>query len=749
MVTYRVIGTSTPRVDGVEKVTGTAVYAADVPLTNVLWGKVLHSPHAHARIVSIDTSAARALPGVVAVITGADTGTGLYGRMAVRDVPALARDRVRYAGERVAAVAAVDEDTAQRAVDLIEIEYEERPAVFTAEDALIPDAPVIHPDYASYRGANPGPWANSYAYQKTERGDVDAAFEQADHVIERVYSTQRVHQGYMETQAVAVSVEGDTVQVWAASKVPYNLRDSLATAIGVPLENVVINHSYIGGDFGGKGTPPDLPAAYYLAKATGRPVRIVPDYLEEFLAGDPRHQVDIKLRTGVMNDGTLVAHHVMFRVNCGAYAGFKPRGAIGGANQSAGPYKIPNTRIESLHVYTNTIPGGHMRAPGEPQGMFAIESHLDEIAKAIGMDPVDLRVRNLVEDGDESASGEVLHDVHAKSTLWAAVKAAGYYDPKAPNVGRGVAIGDRGPGGGIGTTQITLRGNGTVLLHTPVFDQGTGQYTTIRQVVAEEIGIDPERIDVDVWSTDTETVETDSGLGGSRGTRVNSAAAYAASQKLKDELKRLAAKELEWPAEAEVVYESGRVFRKSTGESASWQDIASRVGDVVATASIDDTANLHISGFSVQVAEVEVDKETGEITLKKFTTAHDVGQIINPVGHQGQVNGGFMQGLGYALMEELHVEDGRVTTLSFGDYKIPSFNDIPRLETVLVEHDSGAGPYGIKGIGENAIGPVAPAIANAIANATGVRLPELPLTAEKLYKRLKAEQASEGEPTTT
>ncbi|MGE0059053.1 MAG: xanthine dehydrogenase family protein molybdopterin-binding subunit [Dehalococcoidia bacterium] len=738
MVSYRVIGKPTPRVDGVAKVTGAAMYAADVPLTGVLWGKVLHSPYAHARILRIDTSAAEALPGVVAVITGADTGSGLYGRMSVRDVPPLARDRVRFFGERVAAVAAEDEDTAQRAIDLIEVEYEELPAVFTAEDALNADAPVLHPDYATYRGATPGPWANSYAYSKADRGDLEAGFAEADEIVERVYSTQRVHQGYMETQAVSVHVVDDIVQVWAASKVPYNLRDSLATAVGIPVESVVVNHSFIGGDFGGKGTPPDLPIAYYLSKKSGRPVRIVPDYLEEFLAGDPRHQVDVKLRTGVKRDGTLVAHHVMFRVNCGAYAGFKPRGAIGGAAQSAGPYRIPNTRVESLHVYTNTIPGGHMRAPGEPQGMFAIESHLDEVAKAIGMDPVDLRVRNLIEDGEESAAGEVLHDVHAKSTLWAAVKAAGYYDAKAPNVGRGVAIGDRGPGGGVGTAQITLRQDGSAVLHTPVFDQGTGTYTTLRQVVAEEIGIDPQRIQVEVWSTDTDLVETDSGLGGSRGTRVNSYAAHVASQNLKSELKRLAARELEWPEDAELVYESGRVFRHGTGESASWQEIAARAGgEVTAVGTVDDSERLDISGFSVQVAEVAVDPETGEITLKKFTTAHDVGRIMNPVGHQGQINGGFMQGLGYALMEELQVDDGRVTTLSFGDYKIPTTRDLPRLETVLVEHESGAGPYAVKGIGENAIGPVAPAIANAIANATGVRIPDLPLTAEKVYRRLK------------
>jgi CO/xanthine dehydrogenase Mo-binding subunit len=737
MVSYRVIGQPVPRVDGVAKVTGRALYAADVQLPGVLWGKVLHSPYSHARIVSIDTSAARALPGVQAVITGADVRPGYYGRMAVRDVPPLARDRVRFFGERVAAVAADDEDVAQQAIELIEVEYEELPAVFTPEEALGEDAPVLHPDYATYRGATPSQWPNAYAHSVTERGDLGAGFADADEVVERTYRTQRVHQAYLETQAVTVAVEGELVQVWAPSKVPYNLRDSLATAVGIPLESVVVNPSFIGGDFGGKGTPPDLPIAYYLALATRRPVRIVPDYVQEFLAGDPRHTVEIRLKTGVKRDGTLTAHDVYFLVNCGAYAGFKPRGAIGGANQAAGPYRIPNVRIESLHVYTNTVPGGHMRAPGEPQGFFAIESHMDEVARAIGMDPVELRLKNLISSGEESASGEHLQDVYAAETLQAAVDAAGYHDARAPGVGRGVAIGDRGPGGGVANAQVSLNADGTAVLHTPVFDQGTGTYTTLRQVVAEEFNIDPETVRVEVWSTANEAVENDSGLGGSRGTRVNSLAAYQASQHLKAELIRLAAQELEWPADL-LSYAEGEVRRSDSNEAVSWRDLAARAGgSVSAVANVDDTARLDISGFSAQVAEVEVDAETGDIRLRRFTTAHDVGRIMNPVGHQGQVNGGFMQGLGYALMEELVVDEGRVTTLSFGDYKIPGTADIPELKTVLVQHESGAGPYAVKGIGENAIGPVAPAIANAIADATGIRITDPPLTAEKLHRRMR------------
>ena len=265
------------------------------------------------------------------------------------------------------------------------------------------------------------------------------------------------------------------------------MRESLAYAAGIPEDRIVLNHSYIGGDFGGKGTSLDLPICYYLAKASGRPVRMVPDYVEEFMAGNPRHETVIRLRTGVKRDGSLTAHHVQFIVNSGAYAGYKPRGTIGGANQAAGPYVVPNTRIESTHAYTNTVPGGHMRAPGEPQGVFAIESHMDEIARAIGMDPYDFRMKNLVDEGDETAFGERLHEVNAKETLRRAAEATDYHTAKGENVGRGIAMGDRGPGGGQGNAEITLAADGSVLLKTPIFDQGTGTYTTLRQVVAEEL----------------------------------------------------------------------------------------------------------------------------------------------------------------------------------------------------------------------------------------------------------------------
>jgi len=737
MVTYQVIGQPTRRVDGEEKATGQARYAADVSLPGTLWGKSLHSPYAHARIVRIDTTAAQQVPGVHAVITGADVRGGLWGR-AVKDVPVLAYDRVRFCGERVAAVAADDEDIAQRALEMIEVEYEELPAVFEPLAALQDDAPILHPDFNAYIGFAQKMAQPSNAYHKTffEKGDLERGFAEADLVIENTYVTQRVHQGYIEPQAVLVNIDDSgRGHVWVCSKVPYNIRESLATAAGISEEQLLFHHVYIGGDFGGKGNARNTPICYCLARATGRPVRVVSDYIEEFFAGNPRHSVVVRLKTGVKRDGTLTAHQVHYLVNSGAYAAFKPGGIIGGFNQAAGPYRVPNCRIESAFVYTNTLPCGFMRAPGEPQAVFALESHIDEVARQLGLDPLAFRAKNLIVDGDETASGERFEHVRVHETLRAAAEAAGYHQPKPPYVGRGIAIGDRPAGGGQATAAITMRPDGSVILGTPIFDQGTGTYTTLCQVVAEELQVPLEHIQVEIWNTDA--IPFDSGVAGSRATRINTIVAYEAVQETKRELLRLAARELDWPEERLAF--AGDAIRCADREAAiRWTDLLARAGtSVTGRAHIEERGRSHITSFAVQVAEVSVDPETGEVQLLRFTTAHDVGQIVNPIGHQGQIEGAIMQGLGYALTEELQVEDGRVTTLSFGEYKLPTMPDAPPLTTVLVESAHGVGPYQIKGIGESPLTPVAPAIANAVADAVGVRIRDLPITAEKVYRALK------------
>jgi CO/xanthine dehydrogenase Mo-binding subunit len=739
MVAYQVIGRPEPRVDGADKVTGNAHYAADIQLPGTIWGKTLNCPYPHARIVRIDTSAAKALPGVHAVITGADTREGgLWGR-GVKDAPALAHDVVRYAGERVAAVAADDEDIAEQALRLIEVEYEELPSVLDPFEAMEENAPILHPDFNSYIGfrmKHDKP-SNIHARTRMDRGDLDRGFAEADLVVENTYVTHRQAQGYLEPHSILIQIDPNDgrVHVWHCNKVPHATRDALAHVAGIQPEQIVFHHNYIGGDFGGKGNSRLTPICYYLAKASGRPVRMISDYTEEFLAGNPRHHTITRLKTGVKRDGTITAHQVEYFVNSGAYAAFKPMGMIGGANQAAGPYRIPNVRIESAFIYTNLIPGGFMRGPGEPQGVFAIESQMDEIARRLGMDPVEFRLKSLVEDGEEAAFGEEFEHFHGRETIEAAAEASGFHDPKPSYVGRGIAIGERPAGGGEGTCDVTLNADGSVAIGTPIFDQGTGTYTTLIQVVSEEFDVPRERISVSVW--DTDVIPSDAGVAGSRATLVNTTAAYEASQEVKRELLKLAAQQLEWPEDA-LTFDGNQIRRQDANESVHWPDLLARAGRPVTGRGHVNPGRGHTTAFAAQVAEVSVDPDTGEIKLLKFITAHDAGVIVNPIGHQGQINGGVMQGIGYALMEEVKVEDGRVVTLSFADYKMPTAADIPPLETVLLQSEFGDGPYNIRGIGEVPCAPVAPAIANAIEDAAGVRIRDLPLTAEKVYRALKA-----------
>jgi CO/xanthine dehydrogenase Mo-binding subunit len=435
----------------------------------------------------------------------------------------------------------------------------------------------------------------------------------------------------------------------------------------------------------------------------------------------------------------MTAHHVQFLVNCGAYAAFKPGGIIFGPEQTAGPYNVANSRIEAAHVYTNTVPGGYMRGPGESQAVFALESHVDELAHAVGMDPVAFRLKNLVGEGQETAFGVVFDNVMGKQTLQAAADAAGWSKPKAKNVGRGVAIGERPPGGGIGNASVGFQPDGTVVLGTPIFDQGSGTYTISQQVVAEELGLPLDRVRIEVWNTDA--VRFDSGVAGSWAARVNTGAVHDAVEAARKELLEFVAGHLEWPLDS-LTLDGDEVRSTTLNETVRWPDLLQDHGQPI-EGKVTHMAGLgslsHVTSFCAQVAEVEVDPETGEVKLLQLTTAHDVGRVLNPLGHQGQINGGIIAGLGYAVMEELLVEDGRVTNLTLGDYKLPSIADLPPLRTVLVratgEH-SGVGPYDIKAIGEVPTTPVAPAIANAVYDAVGARIRELPVTSQKVYAEL-------------
>ncbi len=746
-MSYTTIGQPTPRVEGQAKVTGATQYTADVVLPGTLWGRALRSPLPHARIVRIDTSRAQQVPGVHVVLTGADVRGIRYGRR-LFDVPVLAEDRVRFAGERVAAVAAEDRDAAEEALALIDVEYEELPAVFDPLAALEEDAPILHPEVNSYIGL-PKPLdkpSNAFARDTWSKGNIDEGFAQADLVIENTFTVPRQHQAYLEPHSCLVWLDDQgRVQIWASSKVPYLVKEQLAVALRLPKERIRLNPVAIGGDYGGKGSPMDIPLAYFLAVRTGRPVRMVMDYVEELTAGNPRHAAIIQLKTGVKREGTIVAHQARVVFDSGAYGGFKPVPTVnlGGAAKAGGPYQIAHVHIEGMQVYTNTIPGGFMRAPGEPQAVFAIESHIDCIARQLGRDPLDFRLQNLLEAGAETPIGTRYQSIRAKETLEAAVAAAGYHTPKAPNVGRGLAMGERPPAGGESHAAVTLTPDGAVIVHTSIFEPGTGTYTILRQIVAEELHVPIQSIQVQVW--DTDGVPFDTGVGGSRVTRVAGQAAYQAAREAAREVCMAAAELLAWPEEA-LTLRGADVIRQDTGDSHPWAALLQRWGKpVIGRGSVQDMHPSPVTSFTAQVAEVAVDPETGAVQLLRFTTAHDVGRVLNPMDHQGQIEGAVMQGIGYALSEELVVDEGRVTNVSFGDYKIPTMQDIPALHTVILASESGPGPYNARGIGENPSGPVAPAIANAVADAVGICIKDLPITAEKVYRALmEAEPLQEG-----
>jgi len=737
-VSYQIIGQSIPRVDNTGKVTGDARYTADVLLPGTLWAKTLRSPYPHARIARVDTSRAEKAPGVRAILTGADVRGILYGRR-YRDISVLAQDRVRFIGERVAAVAADTLEQTEEALEFLEVDYEELPAIFDPVAALQEGAPIIHPDVNSYPGL-PKPLArpsNAFVNDIFTRGNIAEGFAQSDVVVENTFTVSRVHQAFLEPHCCLVWIdEQDRVQMWSPNKAPQGLKESMSAALNIPKEKIRVNPVAIGGDFGGKGAPIDEPICYLLALRTGRPVKMVMEYREEFVAGAPRHAAVIRLKTGVKRDGTMVAHEMEAYLDSGAYGGFRPGAVVGGIAHAGGCYRAEHARIAVSRVYTNNLPGGQMRAPGEPQGFFAAESHMDCVARKLGMDPYEFRLKNLIEEGETTLTGGHYRGIKAKDTLKAAAKTAGYKASKAANMGRGIAMGYRGPGAGSTSLSLSLNPDGTIVIRTCLFEQGTGTYTTLRQIVAEELSLKPDEIQIQILDTDS-GVPFDSGIGGSRGTRVASGAAFQAARAAKQELLDLAEKLLGWP-KSETVLVGKELVHKKTRKRERWDKLLSRAGRSVTGAAVHrDEDHSPVTAFAAQIAEVSVDTETGEVKLRRLTTAHDTGVIVNPSGHQGQVDGGVVQGIGYGLIEYLPVHEGHVGTAHFGEYKIPTVKDIPELKTVIVKGEAGVGPYKTKGIGENPISPVAAAIANAVEDAVGVRIKDLPITAEKVLNALR------------
>ena len=752
--TTRAIGQSVVRGEGPDKVTGKSVYAADVSLPGMLWGKVLRSPFPHARIVSIDATEARAVPGVHTVITAVDLPDSLVGRR-LRDMPVLARDVVRFVGEKVAAVAAETEAAAEEALLLIDVEYEELPAVFDAHEAMEPDAPTLHQGLSGYEGL-PQPESdinNVFAHITWGQGDVEQGFAEADLVFEHTFNAQLMHQAYIEPHACVVSavpdgpepVEGAQVHLWINNKDPYALREQLAAVWGMDEESIVMHPCSIGGDFGGKGSFMDAPLCYYLSLHSGRPVKMVMDYIQELMAANPRHPATMTIRSGVKRDGTLVARQARVVFDSGGYGAFKPTVYLRGADHLCGVYRIPHARIDSYMVYTNNVPKGHMRSPAKPQVVFAVEAHTDLVARELGMDPYEFRQKNLLRNGDASPVGHVWQDIRAEETLQRAAEAVGWDAPKAekPGVltGRGLAITDLSQGVGRFAAKISMNSSGRPTLHMAFWDTGTGSHTVLRQMVAQELSVPVDEVDIELL--DTSEMPFSSGSGGTRVTYTAGQAVVGSARELKRQLIRAAAPLLDSPEE-DVSLQSGRVvvgpseLRPAYYRTINIGEVVAHVGDGTIVAEYEFASEPpDLTSFCAQAAEVEVDPETGAVNVKRLVSAHDVGAILNPLMHQGQVEGGVIQGLGYALMEELQTEDGHISTVSFGDYKIPTIADIPELVTVLVEGNNGPAPYRSKGIGESANIPVAGAIANAVADAIGSPVSSLPVTAEKVLRAMR------------
>jgi len=747
-----IIGAAVGRVEGAEKVSGQAVYGADVHFRDTLWGKILRSPYPHARILRIDTSKASQVPGVKAIVTGKDEPDHYQGK-SIRDIPVLCWDKVRYIGDKVAAIAAESREAAEEAIDLIDVEYEELPAVFDVLAAMKPGAPILHDDAPSYDGAPAdimaGAGSNVLNKLTWGKGDIEKGFAEADVVLEHTFRIPIHHQGYLEPQSFMVKINDDgSVDGWASTKSPFGTRAQFAKAAGISPGQIRIHAVHVGADFGGKSGAGELPICYFLARQAKRPVKILLTHSEELMAMNPDHDTVVRVKTGVKRDGTMTARYLQAIHGTGAYAGMKPgRASIGGAG-TAGPYKIEHTYMEALQVYTNTVPCGFWRAPGAIQAVFASESHMDLLARELQMDPAKFRRINLVGEGEINALGKTWSGVKAKETLQAALDAAGWQQPKRANIGRGVAMYERGTGAGKVWVNLTAEPDGTLTVFTVAGDQGTGLQTILCQTVAAEMGVSYESVRCRIGNTSEVSYSVDVGFGGSRSTNINSTAAVQAAAELRAKLTEQAAKILGC-AEDQVIYKSGKFSNRSRSLILS-DVVTANGGPLTVSVNTEVPRKGSSTSFVAQVAEVEVDRETGQVKLRNFISAHDVGTIINPLGHQGQIDGEAIMAIGTGLMEELIDDQGKIVTTHLGEYKIPNILDIPRFKTVLIKGRNGPGPYEAKGIGEHAnVSPPA-AIANAIEDACGVRLFSIPATAERVYQALRRQQVTmEGRDTKT
>jgi len=745
------IGKRVPKLDAIDKVTGRAVYGHDMKLPRMLYGKILRSERAHARILNIDTSRARKLPGVKAVITGYDIPDIRVGF--ARDNPVLKTGKVRSFRDEIAAVAAVDEDTAQEALDLIRVEYEDLPAVFDPEEAMKPGAPLVHEEAERN--------ILSIMTQSYSHGDVEKGFAESDVVLEDRFTLPRVAHCCLGTSFCLASFDNaGNLTVWNSSQMPFMSQRELSTALKIPPEKIRVIKATIGGGFGSKlDTYPFEPICVLLAQMTGRPVRITFTREEEFIASPTRQPVICYIKSGARKDGTLMARQARMILDNGAYTSWGATTPLVMMMTISSLYRVPNVKYDVLVVYTNNFYAGAMRGYGNPQATFVVESHMDMLAHELGMDPVEFRLKNANQPGDVTGQGVKITTCGLSECIQKAAQNIGWKEKRGQPGNRGVGIAAQlhvgggariYPSDGCGTT-IKVDDYGKVTVITGSSDMGQGSDTVIAQIVAEEMGVPVDNITV--INTDTAITPWDVGAHASRTTFVAGNSARLAAAEARRQILEAAARAYNQKVE-NLDLRQGQIYVKGEPEEGIPYAKAIRAGhfrvdgDVILargwyeppTEKQDQEFRGNISatyGFAAQAAEVEVDTETGEVKVLKIAAAHDVGRAINPMAVEGQIEGGVSMGLGYGLYEELVLEKGRLLNPNFADYALPTALDMPPVDTLIVETVDPEGPFGAKGMAEPANNPTAPAIANAVYDAVGVRIKDLPITAEKVLKTLK------------
>lgn len=751
---FETVGKSPLRLDAKSKATGRALFIEDMRFHGLLYGKVLRSKFAHARILKIDTSQAEKLPGVKGVVTGADIPF-LHGE-SLKDDCFLAIDKVRYAGEGVAAVAAVDEETAEEALSLIDVQYEELPAVFDPEEAAKPGAPLIHDDVSAYRhapGIEPVPGTNICNYFYMGKGDVEQGFAEADYIIEDRFTTGMQQHSTLEPHGAVCLIDDDNrLTLWANNDSPYRTRKEIADALQIPQINVrVICPSFIGGNFGGKGGLKAEAGAIALAwKIRNKPIRIMYTREEEFTSAIVRHPSVVYLKTGVKKDGTITAREVKMYYATGAYAEKGPTVTRHGSFSGAGPYNIPNVKIDAYCVYTNRQLSGAMRGYGGPQAAWAYESHMDNIAAKLGIDPLEFRLRHVYTDGDTHTSGQEIYSEGLKECLEKVAESMAWGRKKlGKDQGRGIACMERAVKTPFGSAAfVKVNEDATVDLLSSTTEVGQGADTVLSQIVAEELGIPlswVRRASPDTAVTPYDASTTSSRSSFHMGNAVKSAAADARGQIIK-----LAAELLQTDADC-LAIKNGAVYIKEKQEKSLTiaQVLGKHFGHsatVLGRGFYYPKLEVPVEYYSTHMifwllgahgVEVEVNRQTGEVIILKVYAAHDTGKALHPSNCISQTEGGAAMGLGFALYENFIFRDAHLLNPSFLDYKLPTVLEMPEIESILVECHHREGPYGAKGMGETTNVSLPPALANAIYDAVGVRIRDLPITPEKILEALQ------------